>query len=862
MILATNRVEAARGYLAFGFAPVPIPARQKGPLMTGWQNFRATPADVATHFKGTGNLGILLGEASQGLTDVDLDCPETVELADVFLPVTGAEFGRPSKARSHRLYNSPAARTKRFKCPLTGATLVELRSDGGLQTVFPPSIHPSGEPITWSANGSPLKIEPTALERSVARLAAAALMVRNHPDGREIINAPSETWPGSISDPKISATVADWLGLKATDTATQPNPAPSAAARAVDGTALKYAAAGFDREVSAVRSAGEGNRNDQLNISAVKLGGLIAADVLSETAVRKALTSAALDAGLSLPEIEKTLNSGLRKGMSQPRDIPEPQHSHRRQESAPAGEWVDADGVVHDGDPRPEPPPYGESTSAAHSWPDPIPLGRDIPAAPAFPMAALPSVLADFVRDNAERMQAPPDLLAIPALVALAGCIGKDAVLRPKVRDDWQERACLWGLPIQPPGSMKTAAISKATASLRRAQAAWSEEDGKARSDWLDIKAEADLRIKAWESDCSKRLKSNPDATLPPKPKAAEGLPPEPKPRRIVTTDATVEKLAELMIESRGLTLVRDELAGWLLNMARYNAGSDRQFYLESYSGGSFSIDRIRRGEMVVPDLYINIIGGIQPAVARKLFDVAEGGDDGLLDRFGLIAYPELPDDWTLVDRWPDTNIRQAFNAACDHLVATRWENVLHVEDGAKPFARFSPAAQEVFNGWLSDHMRGLKATAETATGGFMGKARGLLCRLALVLHLAGWAAGEETDAKTISTTSLGRALTLLENYLVPTWSRVMAAFGNMPSTSGAHRIARYIKERRLSSIRIGDITKQDWTSLKDRAVVLEAFTVLVDHEWLAPPDRQTGARGGRPSASYAINPRVFELEG
>ena len=133
MILATNRVEAARGYLAFGFAPVPIPARQKGPLMTGWQNFRATPADVATHFKGTGNLGILLGEASQGLTDVDLDCPETVELADVFLPVTGAEFGRPSKARSHRLYNSPAARTKRFKCPLTGATLVELRSDGGLQ---------------------------------------------------------------------------------------------------------------------------------------------------------------------------------------------------------------------------------------------------------------------------------------------------------------------------------------------------------------------------------------------------------------------------------------------------------------------------------------------------------------------------------------------------------------------------------------------------------------------------------------------------------------------------------------------------------------------------------------------------------
>ena len=246
--------------------------------------------------------------------------------------------------------------------------------------------------------------------------------------------------------------------------------------------------------------------------------------------------------------------------------------------------------------------------------------------------------------------------------------------------------------------------------------------------------------------------------------------------------------------------------------------------------------------------LHIFSHGGIKyhsRAINRGIFAKSRG------------AYRTFSHGWAFTP-----NIRQAFNAACDHLVATRWENVLHTEDGAKPFVRFSPEAQAVFDGWLTDHMRGLKATAETPIGGFMGKARGLLCRLTLVLHLTAWAAGEEGDPKTVSTTSLGRALTILETYLVPTWARVMAAFGNMPSTSGAHRIAKMILDRRLSGIRVADITKQEWVGMKDRAAVLEAFTVLVDHEWLSVPDRQTGAKGGRPTASYAVNPRVFEMEG
>jgi hypothetical protein len=497
------------------------------------------------------------------------------------------------------------------------------------------------------------------------------------------------------------------------------------------------------------------------------------------------------------------------------------------------------------------------------AWPDPGSLAPPVPPAPRFPMAALPHAITAFVADEADRMQAPPDLLAIPALIMLAGCIGKDAVIRPKRHDDWAERACLWGMIIQPPGSMKSAAIAKATAALRHIEAGWRKEDKQKHAEWSDLKADADFRLKAYEKDFAQAMKTGGyDGTPPPKPRAVDDLPEEPKPRRLVAQDVTAEKLGELMVDSRGLTLVRDELSGWVLNMSRYNAGSDRQFYLEAYSGGPGVVDRIRRGELYIPDVYVNIVGGIQPSVAKKLFSVQDGSDDGFLDRFGLIAFPDLPDEWQLVDCWPETGLRQAVNAIADKLAAADWAVTLHtdadVEAGkAKPYVRFSPAAQEIFNDWLTEHMRGMKAAADTPIIGFYSKARGLLGRLTLVIHLTAWAAGDEGDPRTVSEQSLTRALAILEGYLVPMWRRVMAAFSKAPVVDGAHKIGEYIRKKGLDGIRVADISKLDWSGLNDRAAIEAALRTLVDRDWLAEPETVSGARGGRPSATYIVNPKV-----
>jgi hypothetical protein len=165
-------VEAALHYRRRGWSPIPVPFRSKAPTTLGWTQLRLTEEQIVERFGGRVlNVGVLLGEASDWLIDVDLDHPLCVALADQYLPPTPAVFGRPGKPRSHRLYRAtrPVA-AKQHKCK-SGGTLVELRSTG-MQTVFPPSTHESGELITWEVDGAePAEIDPDELLDAVKRLA-------------------------------------------------------------------------------------------------------------------------------------------------------------------------------------------------------------------------------------------------------------------------------------------------------------------------------------------------------------------------------------------------------------------------------------------------------------------------------------------------------------------------------------------------------------------------------------------------------------------------------------------------------------------------------------------------------------------
>jgi len=178
-------VTAALGYRARGFFCVPIPTGEKGPRISGWQKLRLEAEALRDSFTAkTSNVGIVLGKPSGWLVDVDLDCPEAIELAAEYLPATGAITGRTGRERSHWWYICEGCETKRYKdseLSNGAATTVELRSTG-LQTVVGPSIHPDGS-VYDVLDSEPTIVSAALLQLAVAGLHQAILERRGHGAG-------------------------------------------------------------------------------------------------------------------------------------------------------------------------------------------------------------------------------------------------------------------------------------------------------------------------------------------------------------------------------------------------------------------------------------------------------------------------------------------------------------------------------------------------------------------------------------------------------------------------------------------------------------------------------------------------------
>src|SRR6185437_13649106 len=66
--------------------------------------------------------------------------------------------------------------------------LLEIRSTGG-QTMFPPSVHPGGESVSWGMFNDPGRVDAARLLHAAGVLAAASLLFRNFPEKGARFNA-------------------------------------------------------------------------------------------------------------------------------------------------------------------------------------------------------------------------------------------------------------------------------------------------------------------------------------------------------------------------------------------------------------------------------------------------------------------------------------------------------------------------------------------------------------------------------------------------------------------------------------------------------------------------------------------------
>ena len=490
--------------------------------------------------------------------------------------------------------------------------------------------------------------------------------------------------------------------------------------------------------------------------------------------------------------------------------------------------------------------------------PAPLP---DHPAVAPFEHDLLPDTLAPWVRDIAERLQCPPDFVAVAAMVALAVVVGRKVAIRPKRHDTWAVIANLWALVIGRPGIMKTPAIEATFGPLDRLMARALEEHDQAMQRFEADKMAAKLRAEAREKKARERLKNNHDANL------GDLLTPStiesPTLRRYRTNDTSTASLGELLRQNpNGMLVYRDELVSLLKGLDKEDQAEGRGFYLTGWNGDSpYTLDRIGRGLYLhIPALCISLLGGTQPGrLAEYTGQAIRGGaaDDGLIQRFGLMVWPDPVATWRNVDRPPDHTAERVAYAVFDRLdrldpasIGAQQDRNLDGHPIGLPYLRFSAEALSHFQEWHEAlEVRLRSGELHPALESHFSKYRKLVPALALLIHLADDGRGEIGEDATL------KALAWAE-YLETHAHRVYGAVTQV-EVAAAKAILRRIERGDLQApFTTRDVWRPGWAGLSDRALVVRALELLADYGHLTVEvDRETG---GRPATRY----RPVQVEG
>jgi hypothetical protein len=373
-------------------------------------------------------------------------------------------------------------------------------------------------------------------------------------------------------------------------------------------------------------------------------------------------------------------------------------------------------------------------------------------------------------------------------------------------------------------------------------------------------------RLSAWRTDIalgkaakqrSRRQRcdpTTPGAVITPAPVLMTS-PPEPQMPRLRQHDVTIEKVAELLARAapKGLLIVRDELAGWIASMNSFNSGA-RPFWIEAYGGRPYRVERKTDPDpIVVPQLAVAVYGGTQP---DKLARLLREGDDGLLARL-LWAWPEsIP--FRLGKQPP--RIEWAIRA----LDRLRELDLHSSDDPPRPI--LVPLAAEARGSLqrLAQDMQRRQQEAGPLLRSALGKVRGQVLRLSLVLELLRWCGedGVASPPSRIGPRAFASAAVLIDGYFLPMAAR---AYGDAQPTareSNAAVLARWIVNTCPEELYPRHLQREvRLPGLRTAQQIRDAAEALVVSGWLCSPDRPRQF-GPRSRLCYRINPRLRSKSG
>ncbi len=460
---------------------------------------------------------------------------------------------------------------------------------------------------------------------------------------------------------------------------------------------------------------------------------------------------------------------------------------------------------------------------------EPTELDRSAPAVEPWrplPVNALPEPVRAFVSETAAALGCDPVYIALPALAAVASCIGTTRDI--ELKGSWREPAILWAVLIARSGSLKSPALDAALEPLRHVQGRAIAEHESAVETYKAERLEYEVMLTRWKRDRAKGGGGEPP------------MEPEiPLPVRYIVSDITLEALAPLLeANPRGVLLARDELSAWVQSFNQYKRGKggDAGGWLELHRAGTLCVDRKASGTIFIHRPAVSVCGTIQPGVAARVFS-SEYIEAGLVARLLVARPPERRKRWT--NRTPSAGVLGAYERLIRDLLALEHVEGEHGPEPAR--LRLTDAAAAHWQAWYNVHAGRIADAGTDSLAAALAKIEAAAARFALIFALV-----DDPSADEVPDRAVERG-TALANWFANEAQRVYAALEESDDDRDQRRLVELV-QRKGGAVTAREL--QQASRLYGTAAAAEAaLDELVRAElarWEQPPQAGRGAPRSR----------------
>lgn len=443
-------------------------------------------------------------------------------------------------------------------------------------------------------------------------------------------------------------------------------------------------------------------------------------------------------------------------------------------------------------------------------WATPKPLTDALDGVPDIDVGHLfPSSIpwaGRYAKAVANQIQVSP-LLVAPTMLSVASIAATGACCFTG-RAGHQEVPVLWHLTLAPPGERKSATLKTVMAPLRSSPA------GK-RAD----------REESWRVDPAI---------------------PSYRTSAILAMDVSRAALYEQVVQHHDrMAILSDE--DYVVSSLAKSGAEGLDLYLKGWSGDSFS--KMRKGEETVvrhPNIVVSLV--VQPDVAQVAIgnDVLRGR--GFPQRFLYTVAPVVTDRSYLDAKPVPAKLTTAWDRAISRIAGlARRHDQRQIGLNAGALRRYAQIVDRL------DAER-QSPDRDRFEQEWLAKAHGQVLRIAGILALL-----RDAQTRTITEPEVRAAEAWVDLSLAHLGALLRSAGGGDLNARQAQRVLNWLQQQRLEVVSESAITQAlRGPGFETVAAWRPVFELLMAKGWLRPQRLDAGgAKGGRPSYGYAVNPAL-----